>query len=210
MPSKANSTDAKSSVMQIIDKDNILPDPTVLEDVIENHPFLSDLKMLLKTVTIRQPNQDERVHIQTDGNNITLVICPFKSFDEQQRYILFHEIGHVADRFNPAFKYNETTRYNLSNRQGEIFRELWNLYIDARLSHLGIYRHLPGKFSHVINGNRKHVERTPDTQLLERIDFLNKRGFSNADIVHDIWDHPEEEYSFNALIYIVKQNTIEA
>ncbi len=56
----------------------------------------------------------------------------------------------------------------------------------------------------------KHVERTPDTQLLERIDFLNKRGFSNADIVHDIWDHPEEEYSFNALIYIVKQNTIEA
>lgn len=196
--------------MQIIDKDNILPSPKVLEDVIANHPFHSSLSSQLKTVTIRQPNHNERIQIQTDGNDVTLIIYPFDSMNEQQRYILFHEFGHVADRLTPAFGYSETARNNLSDRQRVNFIQLWNLYIDARLNHLGIYHYFQGQFIRITNGKAEFVERTQETQLLERKDFLSKRGFSNADIVHDIWDHPEKVYSCNDLIDIIKQNTIEA
>ncbi len=192
--------------MRIIDKHNILPAPSLLEDVITNHPFYSDLVNQLNTVTVRPPNQSERVHVQTKGNGITLIIFPFESVDDQHRYILYHEIGHVADRFNPAFKYCETIRQNLSDHQRENFVELWNLYIDARLNHLHIYRHSPGKFLRKVNENFVNVERTPDTQILERIDYLCNRGFCNPLIVHDIWNNPEKKYTFIDLVDIVKAN----
>ena len=194
--------------MRIIDKDNILPNPSVLEDVIANHPFHGDLANQLNTVTVGRPNQSEGVHIQTEGNDITLVIFPLQSIDDQHRYLLYHEIGHVADRLNPAFKYYETIRENLRDHQRENFVELWNLYIDARLNRLHIYRHSPGRFLRKLKDTVEFVERTHENQLVERIDYLFKRGFCNPQIVHDIWNHPEKIYTSIDLVDIVKENTI--
>jgi len=196
--------------MRIIDKDNILPDSSVLEEVIVSHPFYDNLSAQLETVTIRRPSPSEGTHILTEGKAITLAIYPVDSIDDQYRYILYHEFGHVADRFNPAFKYSDAVRKSLSDRLKIIFVELWNLYIDARLNHLQIYRHSPGKFQRRVNNKVELVERTHENQLVERIDFLCKRGFSNGALVHEIWDHPDNKYSFNDLVNIAKQYTIEA
>lgn len=194
-------------IMLIVDKENILPDSSVLEEVIANHPFYNDLVNQLDTVAIKQPSFSEGVHIHTEGSKITLFIYPFQSVDDQNRYILYHEFGHVADRFNPCFKYSEDARQALSDRQRENFVELWNLYIDARLNRLNIYCHSPGKFLRKVNGQYQEVEGTQETQLLEPMDFLSKRDFNNAPvIVRDIWNHPEKKYTFIDLVNIVKVN----
>ncbi|HUU15841.1 MAG TPA: hypothetical protein VMW72_01720 [Sedimentisphaerales bacterium] len=193
--------------MLIFDKENILPDSSVLEEFIANHPFYNDLVNKLDTVSIKRPSFSEGVHIHTEGSKITLFIYPFQSVDDQNRYILYHEFGHVADRLNPCFKYSEDARQVLSDRQRENFVELWNLYIDARLNRLNIYCHSPGKFRRKVNGQYREVERTQETQLLERVDFLSKRDFNNAPlIVRDIWNHPEKKYTFIDLVNIVKVN----
>ena len=195
------------NVMLIVDKDNILPDSSVLREVIANHPFHNDLDNLLDTVTIKRKSSSDRVSIQTEGPNVTLFIYQSDTVKDLYRCILYHEFGHTADIHNPRFKYSEDVKQALNNRQRENFTELWNLYIDARLNRYNIYRHSPGKLIRNVNGQRLVVEITQETQLLERIDRLSKRDFNNASvIVEDIWNNPMKEYTFIDLVNLVKIN----
>ncbi|MHC4394564.1 MAG: hypothetical protein ACYS1A_02820 [Planctomycetota bacterium] len=188
--------------MLIVDKDNILPDSSVLEEVITHHPFHNDLVSQLDTVTIKWSGS---VDIETKGPNVTLSIYQSDIVNDRYRYILYHEFGHVADIHNPRFKYSEDVKQALNNRQRENFKELWNLYIDARLNQCNIYRHGSGKFVRKANG--PYVVITQKTQLLLRIDYLSKRGFNNASvIVEDIWNNPMKEYTFIDLVNLVKIN----
>ena len=191
--------------MLIVDKDNILPDSSVLREVIANHPFHNDLDNLLDTVTIKRLSDSDKIRIQTEGPNVTLFIYQSNTVDDLYRCILYHEFGHTADIHNPRFKYSEDVKQALNERRRENFEELWNLYIDARLNQCNIYRHQPGKFVRKVN--EPYVVRTQETQLLERMDFLSKRGFNNASvIVGDIWNNPMKEYTFIDLVNLVKIN----
>ncbi len=195
------------NVMLIVDKDNILPDSSVLEEVIANHPFHNNLENLLDTVTIKRLSSSDRISIQTEGPNVTLFIYHSDTVNDQYRYILYHEFGHSADIHNPHFEYSEDAKQALNNRQRENFTELWNLYIDARLNRYNIYCHSPGKLIRNVNGQRLVVEITQETQLIERMDRLSKRDFNNASvIVEDIWNNPMKEYTFIDLVNLVKIN----
>ncbi len=194
--------------MKITDKDQLIPDHAVLLKVVQEHPFHDSLDESIDSITVRRPEQAECIQICLDGHDVTLVVYPANAVNDHYLYLLYHEFGHVADRLNPAFNYSEEQRQALKEHKRENFVELWNLYIDARLNDAGLFRlSINSKVFKRIKGKPVIVERTMETELWERANFLSSRGFRDADeVVSYIWQHPRQLYSFNDLVNLIRQH----
>jgi hypothetical protein len=188
--------------MKILDYQNLV-DPGLLEAVAKNHPLYSDIASEINILYVQE--QDHRgIRIEMDpARNVTLTIHPIIWPNERDRYILYHEFGHIADRFNPYFRYSHDRRLALSQTQEECFVQLWNVYIDARLHHHGVFRLPPGGEVDIkVDGINYRLPRTEiSTYLLEACAHLSQRGIRKPGaLVTDIWNHPQRFLTFQDLL----------
>jgi hypothetical protein len=192
--------------MKVFDPRNLV-DEQLLQTVARRHPFHPDLASSLKLLTVRE-KEDDSVRIDLDGEgNATLTIHPIIRPSKRDVYILYHELGHAADRLNPAFGYDHARRLALDGVQESSFLELWNVFIDARLNDRGLFR-LPesGEVELVVDGRRYVLPRNDvNTYLLEAAAHLSQRGFLKPGaVVTDIWNHPERRLTFEDLLDLVR------
>jgi hypothetical protein len=167
----------------IIDPADLIPDRSEFEKIVSNHPFLKGLDRKISNVELEKA---ERPSVMVEGMEVILFLPKYQVVNDTVIYVLHHEFGHVADRFNEAFQYSETERSSLSAKKYwlENFLELWNVFIDSRLHAVGLFR-LYGlsQISMKIDGKRRIVDRSIERVPLEHSSFLESRGFRDAHIV---------------------------
>lgn len=130
--------------MEISDRNNLIPDHSVIERVVKTHPFFSDFWFQIKKVTVK-PHEEEnnggpRIEFDHATHEAILYVAPDTAERSNYEYVLYHEFGHVADRLNTKFGYSDQARFSLSEIEQDNLKELWNLYIDARLHYNKLFR----------------------------------------------------------------------
>ena len=188
--------------MHIHDFRNLV-DKELLWRALKHHPLLRDLASELKSLTI-QEKTGPNVGVEMDENrHATLYIHPIIQPCKRDRFILYHEMSHLADRINPRFGYRHRDRMRLTAYQERNFMELWNVYIDARLNQHGLFC-LPqsGQAAFVIDGRRYVLPKNDiNTYLLEAITNLTQRGMNRpGSLVTTIWNNPHRQLSFDDLL----------
>ena len=196
--------------MKIIDPNNLIPDHGVIERVVKTHPFSSNLCRKIVALTLANDDSETgypRIGFNNETLEAILYVAPNLYQLENFKYILYHELGHVADQLNPKFAYSESERAALSESENIMFREIWNLYIDARLNHYGHFRLTKIAMGGLCRIDGK-LQRTPfsiEGKLLRHISFLRSVNIDNADsIVKGIWENPIVFRSYNELISLIK------
>lgn len=194
--------------MNIYDPDGIFSDHEILVSVLRSHPFLPGLDRKISTLTLRRPLDGQGPQVNVAEKNVILTIYSPDVIDDRMEYILFHEFGHIADRFNPSFEYSETERNALPNSKFSNFIEIWNLYIDARLNFSGLYRLVgPPQSAVRLNGKLQLVETSVETKLYDFENFLSKRGFRDAiTVVKNLWENPLQSLSFPAILKLLNEH----
>lgn len=188
--------------MKILDYQNLV-DFRLLQQVAKQHPLYSDMASEIDILYVQE--KDHRgIRIEMDrACNVTLTIHPIIRPSERDVYILYHEFGHIADRFNPDFHYDHNRRMALSQAEQECFVQLWNVFIDARLHHHGLFR-LPsgGEVDIKVDGITYRLPRTEiSTYLLEACAHLSQRGIRKPGaLVTDIWNNPQRFLTFEDLL----------
>jgi len=188
--------------MQIHDFRNLV-DQELLWRALKHHPLYHDLASELRSLTIEEKT-GPNVGVEMDENRrATLYIHPIIRPCERDRFILYHELGHLADRIDPGFGYRHQDRMRLTAYQERNFLELWNVYIDARLNQHGLFC-LPreGQSAFVIDGRRYVLPKNDvNTYLLEAITNLTQRGmYRPGSLVTTIWNNPHRQLSFDDLL----------
>lgn len=88
--------------MKIIDEQNLIPDKKILNHIVSNHPFDSDLSVKLETIKIDISENygipKEMIQFDSSNSHIILGIGESTHLKENFEYILYHEFGHAADR----------------------------------------------------------------------------------------------------------------
>ncbi len=196
--------------MKISDPHLLIPDHSVLHQIIGNHPFsqgLLDEIREVKVLSVEQNrNQGPRIEYDQRKQKAKLYVSSDTSSRINYSYILYHEFSHVADRLNPAFAYSDEIRFSLSDIEQLNVMELWNLYIDARL-------HLHGLFELgendrnvycMIDGKLQKLPFSIEGKLVAHSSFLSSRGIRDAQrIVREIWDNPSLSRSYPELVVLV-------
>jgi hypothetical protein len=192
--------------MKILDYQNLVH-PGLLHTVTKHHPLYSDLASEINILYVQEKDHCGircGIRIEMDQSaNVTLTIHPIIRPSERDKYILYHEFGHIADRLNPYFGYNHEKRLNLSQAQEECFMQIWNVFIDARLHHHGLFRLPPGgEVDIVVDGTKYRLPRTEvSTYLLEASAHLSQRGIRKPGaLVTGIWNYPTRFLTFEDLL----------
>lgn len=150
---------------------------------------------------------DTRISFNNETLEAILCVAPNLYQLENFEYILYHELAHVADQLNPKFAYSESERAALSKSENTMFREIWNLYIDARLNHYGLFRLTKiamGGFC-TIDGKLQRTPFSIEGKLLRHISCLRSGNIDNADyIVRNIWEKPFIFRSYDDLIDLIR------
>lgn len=197
--------------MNIIDNNNLILDKNLLIRVIKKHPLNNNLYNLINNLVVDLLSKNDttpaRIDLNLLNNNVTLFIKPETPSENNYEYILFHEFSHIADRYNPKFKYSNKIRDSLTNVQRENVMEIWNLYIDARLNDEKLF-HLSNnckKEYSKINGKLQELPHSIEGKLMGHISFLGSRGVKNAEnIVRKIWQNPDNFLSYQDIIELAK------
>lgn len=193
--------------MNIIDPDNLIPDKSVLINIIKKHPFVDNLFGQINIISIHISNKPD---VDLDLNSHNVIMHMYKDANKEDNYehILYHEMGHVADKLNSLFLFSENTEKSLSNVEIDCLKEIWNISIDARLNAKGLFmldksdKNMCG----TINGKCQQLEYSIDGRLCKHICFLQSRGISRAkEIVHGIWNNPDKFISYPDIIRIIKK-----
>lgn len=188
--------------MKILDYQNLV-DSELLGAIARQHPFYPGVASEIGILYVQEKDQ-RGIRIEMDQSaNVTLTIHPIIRPNARDKYILYHEFGHIADRLNPDFGYNHQRRQNLSQGQEECFIQLWNVFIDARLHHHGLFRLPPGgEVDIVVDGIKYRLPRTEvSTYLLEACAHLSQRGIGKPGaLVTGIWNHPSRFLTFEDLL----------
>ncbi len=170
---------------------------------LKHHPLHRDLASELRSLTIEEKSGPNAGVEMDENRRATLYIHPILRPGNRDQFILYHELGHLADRTNPRFGYRHRDRMRLSAYQERNFLELWNVYIDARLNQHGLFC-LPqsGQSAFVIDGRRYVLPKNEvNTYLLEAIANLTQRGMSRpGSLVTTIWNNPHRSLSFDDLL----------
>jgi len=197
--------------VKISDPHRLIPDHSVLHRIVESHPLFSDLLDGIREVRVlpidQHLNQGPRVEYDQGKREAKLYVASDTARRNDFCYILYHEFSHVADRLNPAFGYSDEVRFSLSDTEQLNVRELWNVYIDARLHHHSLFelgendRNIYRK----INGKPQKIPFSIEGKLIKHSSFLSSRGIREAQrIVQEIWDNPHLLRSYQQLVAIVK------
>ena len=192
--------------MQIFNPRNLV-DEQLLDVVTKHHPLYHDMASELGLLTVEEIS-DQHIHVRMDEKrNVHLAIRPMIHPTDRDLYILYHEFGHIGDRLNPDFHYDQDRRIEFSPILEQVFLELWNVFIDTRLNRHGLFR-LPasGLMQITVDGITYRLPRNEvSTYLLERIARLSQRGVTKpGSKVKAIWDHPERFLSFSDLVDMVE------
>jgi hypothetical protein len=192
--------------MHIFDFRNLV-DEELLWRALKHHPLHHDLASELRSLTIEEKT-GPNVGVEMDEQrHATLYIHPIIRPSERDRFILYHELGHLADRINPRFGYRHRDRMQLDAQQEKNFVELWNVYIDARLNQYGLFC-LPqsGQSEFIIDGRRYVLPKNEiNTYLLEAITHLTQRGmYRPGCLVSTIWNNPHRFLGFDDLLDAVR------
>ena len=191
--------------MQTHDIQNLV-DQELLQVVTKHHPLRRDIASELKSLTVREKTgQDIRMEMDPDLHAV-LYIHPILRPSMRDKYILYHEFGHIADRLNPGFGYRHEERLKLTPWQEQNFLELWNVFIDSRLNRHGLFC-LPssGQSEFIVDGKRYVLPRSDvNTYLLEAITHLTQRGmYRPGSLITTIWNNPHRFLSFRDLLEAV-------
>ncbi|MFP4588273.1 MAG: hypothetical protein ACLFM3_09540, partial [Desulfohalobiaceae bacterium] len=195
-------TTSARAAMQVLDFQNLVH-KGLLEKVTRHHPFHPDLASSIKTLSVYEKDQ-RGIRIEMDEHrNVYLTIHPILRPGKRDAYILYHEFGHIADRLDPDFGYQQQERLALSPVQEECFLQLWNVYIDTRLKQQDLFC-LPagGEVEISVDGIRYKLPKSEvSTYLLETAAHLSQRGVPRAgSLVQAIWEHPERRLTFQDLL----------
>ncbi len=191
--------------MKVFDPQNLI-DEWLLEIVTKHHPLYHDLGSELNLLTVHEENgQNIFIHLD-EKNNVDLYIKPIIRPNLRDKFILYHEFAHIADRLNPYFRYDHSLRSTLSWTQEKNFLELWNIYIDTRLNKYGLFC-LPqsGQINIIVDGVKYLLPRNDiNSYLLEAIANLSQRGFQKPGlIVTEIWKNPDRFLTFGDLMALI-------
>jgi len=196
--------------MKIIDPNNLIPDHSVLKRVIKTHPFSANLYQQIHSITVSEDNSkipNPRVNLNHETCEVILYLDPLLYQRSNYEYILYHELGHVADRLNPKFAYLEELKSSLSDHERYDLMTVWNLYIDSRLNHYGLFQlgeNDRGGFCN-INGKFKIPPYSIEGRLLRHISSLRRSEIQNAEsAVNDIWENPMFFRYYRELISLIK------
>ena len=188
--------------MKILDYQNLV-DPGLLQHIAKHHPLNSDIASQIDILHVQEKDHIG-IRVEMDRSySVTLTIHPIIRPSERDMFILYHEFGHIADRLNPTFNYDQQRRLNLSQAQEECFVQLWNVFIDARLHHHSLFC-LPsaGEVDIVVDGIKYRLPRTEiSTYLLEACAHLSQRGIRKPGaLITDIWNNPQRFLTFEDLL----------
>ena len=196
--------------MKIIDSDNLIPDHGVIDRVVNTHPFSSNICQKIQALTVANDDSEivnPRISFNHETLEAILYVVPQLYQFSNYEYILYHELGHVADRLNPKFGYSDVIKSSLSDMEQYGLMEVWNLYIDARLHHYGLFQ-LGRNDKNIycrINGKLQIAPYSIEGKLLRHISSLRSAKIDNADsIVKGIWENPMVFRSYNELISLIK------
>jgi len=197
--------------MKIHDPYHLIPDHGAVYHIVMTHPlcpYLLDRIREVKVLPIElDSHQGPSIAYDQIEQEVKLYVAPNTASKNNYDYILYHEFSHVADRLNPAFGYSDEIMFSLSDTGQCNVKELWNVYIDARLHHQGLFK-LGDNDKNVhcmINGKLQKLPFSIEGKLMEYTSFLNSRGIRDAQrIVQEIWDDPNLLRSFQDLVAIVK------
>ena len=196
--------------MKIIDPNNLIPDHSVLKRVIKIHPFSANLYQQIHDITVSEDDSEiasPRVNFNHETCEVILYLDPLLYQRSNYEYILYHELSHVADRLNPNFAYSEELKSSLSDHERYALMEVWNLYIDSRLNHFGLFQlgeNDRGVYCR-INGKLQIPPFSIEGRLLRYISSLRSSGIKSADsLVKDIWENPMVFRSYRVLISLIK------
>lgn len=198
--------------MKIIDPKHLLPSIECLQKVIDDHPFSPNLGTCIDTIKVvlsETCNLPKEI-IETDltKRRVTLGLGRSSKDKPDIKYILYHELGHVADRANPHFKYSEDTKRNLLQSEKSALMELWNLFIDARLHAVGLLELTAQQICY----SKKHG-RLPtgvEGKLEGHAVMLENQGipFEHAmRVVNERWDTPTAMWTYGEMIKWVKEHS---
>mgnify|MGYP000264632609 CR=1 FL=1 len=192
--------------MHIVDFRNLV-DQDLLWRALKHHPLYHDLASELRSLTIEEKT-GQHVGVEMDKKRqAILYIHPIIRPTQRDRFILYHELGHLADRINPQFGYRHEERMQLDASQERNFVELWNVYIDSRLNQHGLFC-LPqsGDSEFIIDGKRYVLPKNDiNTYLLEAITHLTQRGMHRpGSLVTTIWNNPHRSLGFYDLLDAVR------
>ncbi len=107
--------------MKIHDPNLLFSNPGMLLDAVRSHPFLPGLDNLISSLTVKDGSEP---CVNVTGRDVVLTIPSPRADDYPLMYVLYHELGHVADRFNPDFRYLENERMALPDLKLKNFIEL--------------------------------------------------------------------------------------
>lgn len=195
--------------MEIIDDDNLIPNKDIIEKVIKEHPFYESIDKKINRLIIRKcSNNTENIDINLENGDVTLCVFEMTFLKTNYNYILYHEIGHIADILNPEFKYSIIKKESLDNLVKLKLTEIWNVYIDARLNDKNLFD-LGADNENVyarINGKMQKLPNSIEGKLIGHISFLESRGLKNAkQIVENIWYNPNNHLSYDDMIEIINK-----
>ncbi len=196
--------------MEISDPQNLIPDHSVIERIVKMHPFSSDLWLQIEKVSVKSHEEADDTGPRIEFNHAThetiLYVITNMAEKSNFEYILYHEFGHIADRFNPEFGYSDQARYSLTDIEQANLMELWNLYIDARLHYHELFRldEEERPTYSMVNGKLKKLPCTIQGKLMAHVSFLRSRGIAKAErIIREIWENPKKPMSYQDMIFIV-------
>ncbi len=175
--------------MNILDNEGLMPDKTILELVIRNHPLCKDLYNVINNLIIK-PSGDptEKINFEITTKDVTLYIFKETPSKKDYKFILYHEFSHIADKLNPDFKYSDGKFNSLTECEQRGIQTLWNCFINARLNEKNVFPLVS------INAH-----------LGEYMDFLESLGVNNAQkIIEEIWYHPNNFLSLEDITAIFR------
>lgn len=199
--------------MIILDPNELLPNVAILHDVIDNHPLNSNLATHLNIVEVflsEHCDESPDVKIETNLENRMARLGLGRSSQNKTyfKYILYHEFGHVADRANPDFEYSERRRTSLSESEQIAVDELWNLFIDARLNHAGVFD--LGALQECYSLKHGRLPNTIQGKLQSHAVMLENQGipYKRAlKLASGCWKSPPGMWTYEEMVAWVKENT---
>ena len=195
--------------MKIIDDENLIPDKAILEKVIKEHPFYKNIDKIINNVIIMKClNTTENIDINSETGDVTLCIFETTFMKDNYEYILYHEIGHIADILNPEFNFSITKKESLNDLEKSKVTEIWNVYIDSRLNDKNIFKLGNNDLNvcSMVGGKLQKLPYSIDGKLLGHTHYLKSRCIKNAkQIVEKIWNNPNNPLSYDNIIEIIKK-----
>lgn len=203
----------RTTTINIIDLEKLIPDHEHLLHIVHSHPFDKNLSTKIITITVERSERygiaREAIYTDEINKHITLKVEEKTAHKDNYDFILYHEFGHVADRFNSKFKYSEDKKKNLTTNEQFCVMEIWNEYINSRLNKFNLYVPSGKDCGGTIDGKLHFFKLDIEGELLSHISMLQERGFSfksSRRLVNRIWEKPDYAWTYPQIIKTVCNN----